>query len=92
MSELPKIKELIANQPSLKVVAFGLEDDDKNWKKEIENYPDFIHVIGLGKWNNPTVKTYGIAATPTYYLLNKEKVIIAKPYEYKDVEITIKDL
>jgi thiol-disulfide isomerase/thioredoxin len=92
LSELPKVKELISNQPNIKVLAFGLEDDSKNWEKEIENYPDFIHVIGLGKWTNPTVQTYGIAATPTYFLLNKDKIITAKPYDYDDLEIILRDL
>jgi thiol-disulfide isomerase/thioredoxin len=92
LNELPKVKELISNHPNIKVVAFGLEDDAKNWKKEIENYPDFINVLGLGKWKNPTVQTYGIAATPTYFLLDRDKIITAKPYDYDDLEIIIKDL
>ena len=92
LNELPKIREMIANKPNLKVVAFGLEDDTIKWSEEIKNYPNFIHVIGLGKWDNQTVQTYGIASTPTYFLLNKEKIIIAKPYEYLDVELTIKNL
>jgi thiol-disulfide isomerase/thioredoxin len=92
LDELPKVKEIIASKPNLKVVAFGLEKDHVKWTEEIKNYPNFTHVIGLGKWGNPTVQTYGIAATPTYFLLNKEKVIIAKPYEYKDLETAIKNL
>ncbi len=92
LKELPKVKELIANKPNLKVIAYGLEDDNIKWSEEVKNYPDFTHVIGLGKWDNQMVQTYGIAATPTYFLLNKEKIIIAKPYEYKDVETAIKNL
>jgi thiol-disulfide isomerase/thioredoxin len=92
LKELPKIKELIATKPSLKVIAYGLENDNIKWSEEIKNYPDFTHVIGLGKWDNQMVQTYGIAATPTYFLLNKEKIIISKPYEYKDVETAIKNL
>ena len=92
LKELPKVKELIATKPNLKVIAYGLEDDNIKWSEEIKNYPDFTHVIGLGKWDNQVVQTYGIAATPTYFLLNKEKIIIAKPYEYKEVETAIKNL
>ncbi|MDP5081259.1 MAG: TlpA family protein disulfide reductase [Winogradskyella sp.] len=92
LAELPKVKELIANVPNLKVVAFGLEDDRTNWSEEIKKYPDFIHVIGLEKWDNEIVQTYGIASTPTYFLLNKEKTIIAKPYDYEEVAVTIKNL
>ncbi len=92
LEELPKVRALVANNPKLKVIAFGLENDTYNWQEEIKKYPDFIHVLGLNKWDNPTVQTYGIAATPTYFVLDNTKIIVAKPYEYKDVEAAIKDL
>lgn len=92
LDELPKVKEMVANKPNLKVVAFGLEKEDNNWDKEIKNYPDFIHQIGLNKWENPTVITYGVSATPMYFLLSADKIIMAKPYEFKDLEVLLKDL
>jgi len=92
LDELPKVKKLVSHKPELKVVAFGLENDAENWTEEIKNYPDFIHVIGLGKWDNPTVKTFGIAATPSYFLLDASKVIIAKPYDYEELKVVLKDL
>ncbi|GAA4241926.1 thioredoxin family protein [Winogradskyella damuponensis] len=92
LSELPKVKEMVANKPNLKVVAFGLEDDKKSWNNEIKNYPDFIHQIGLGKWDNPVVKTYGVSATPIYFLLDSSKIITEKPYELKDLENLLKQL
>tara|TARA_R110002033_G_scaffold43675_8_gene85728 strand:- start:123 stop:1424 length:1302 start_codon:yes stop_codon:yes gene_type:complete len=92
LDELPKVKEMVANKPNLKVVAFGLEKEDNNWDKEIKNYPDFIHQIGLNKWENLTVITYGVSATPMYFLLSADKIIMAKPYEFKDLEVLLKDL
>lgn len=83
LSELPKVKALVADKPNLKVVAFGLEHDEIDWKREIKHYPDFIHQIGLDKWDNPVVRTYGISATPMYFLLNSSKVIMAKPYDFE---------
>ncbi|NNE33328.1 MAG: redoxin family protein [Winogradskyella sp.] len=90
LNELPEVKALAANQPNLKVVAYGLEDNDVMWSEVIKNYPDFIHVFGLGKWENQMVQTYGIAATPTYFLLDSDKVITAKPYDYEDLEKLLK--
>ena len=63
-----------------------------NWSQEIKKYPEFIHTIGLGKWENKTVKTYGIAATPSYFLLDSSKLIVAKPYEFKDLEVILSNL
>jgi thiol-disulfide isomerase/thioredoxin len=92
LNELPKVKELVAEMDNLKVVAFGLEEAPLRWTQEIKKYPDFMHTIGLGKWDNPIVKTYGVAATPTYFLLDKDKKIIAKPYDYSEVESALKAL
>lgn len=92
LNELPKVKELVANKGNLKVVAFGLEEEPSRWTQEIKNYPDFIHTIGLGKWENPIVKTYGVAATPMYFLLSSDKIIMSKPYSFEDLEVVLEDL
>ena len=92
LNELPKVKELVAKKSNVKVVAFGLEEEPSKWTEEIKNYPNFVHTIGLGKWENPIVKTYGIAATPMYFLLSSDKIIMAKPYAFEDLEIVLKDL
>ena len=86
LKELPKVKDLIQTISGTKVIAYGLENDSVNWSKEIKNYPDFIHGIGLGKWENPLVQTFAIAATPTYFVLDANKKIIAKPYDFEGLE------
>ncbi len=92
LNELPQVKKLVANHPELKVVAFGLENEKSHWEKEIKQYPMFIHTKGLNKWENPIVKTYGISATPTYFLLDASKNIVAKPYNYEGLELALKKL
>ena len=92
LNELPKVKALLANKAQIKVVAFGLEDSKSKWSSVIKDYPDFIHTIGLEKWDNPIVTTYGISATPTYFLLDSNKIIKAKPYDYEELEVVLKDL
>ena len=79
LEELPKVKEIIPE--NTKVIAIGIEDDAENWQKAIENYPDFIHVLGLQKWDNEIVKAYNIDATPSFIVLDKDKTIIAKPFD-----------
>ena len=92
MEELPKVKTLVADKPNLKVIAFALEDGKEAWAYTIKNFPDFTHVLGLQRWDNPTVRTYGITSTPTYFLLDQDKTIIAKPYAYEDLEKTLENL
>ncbi len=87
--ELPKVKATIPN--NTKVIAIGLEDDIENWQKEIKNYPNFIHVLGLEKWDNSIADTYNISATPSYILLDKDKNIIAKPFDFEDLEKVLRN-
>jgi len=86
LNELPEVMKLTATKPNLKVIAFGLEEDEENWQKEIKNLPDFMHVIGLDKWNNTIAKAYNIKSTPSYFLLDKDKKITAKPYDVEALE------
>lgn len=90
LKELPKVKELITTVSNTKVVTIGLEKDATDWTEEIKNYPDFVHGIGLGKWENPLVQTYAIAATPTYFVLEADKKIVAKPYDIEGLEAFFK--
>jgi len=81
MQEIPQLQKFIKAQPKgkLQVVAIGLEDSPNNWKKLIATYPEFINVLGLGKWTNKLGVLYNVNATPTYFVLDKDKKIIAKP-------------
>jgi protein-disulfide isomerase len=36
-------------------------------------------VLGLGKWTNKLGVLYNVNATPTYFILDKDKKIIDKP-------------
>ena len=85
LHEIPQLEAFVKtqNEGKLKIVAVGLEDDDKNWSSKIQEFPDFIHVLGLGKWDNEIGNMYDIKATPTYFILDKNKRIVAKPYDFK---------
>ncbi|NRA91156.1 MAG: TlpA family protein disulfide reductase [Psychroserpens sp.] len=83
LDELPKLKTLLADRSEIKVIAIGLEDETEGWKQLIPEYPDFIHVLGSGKWENPIANAYGVSSTPSLILLDQDKKIIAKPYDVK---------
>jgi len=87
LEELPKLQNFISkiNADELKVIAFALEDDDKQWSKGILNFPDFTHVLGLGKWENEIGNAYNVTSTPTYYVLDEDKNILAKPIDFEEL-------
>jgi len=87
--ELPIVKSLLSK--NIKVVAIGIEDDTLSWQKAIKNFPNFIHVLALEKWNNPIVNAYSVNATPTYFLLDADKKIIAKPFDLEALKGALKE-
>ncbi|NIX63363.1 TlpA family protein disulfide reductase [Gaetbulibacter sp. S0825] len=83
LQEIPQLQAHLKslNNPDYKVIAVGLEDDTYLWEREIAKYPEFLHVLGMGKWENKIGNSYNVNATPTYFVLNNEKKILAKPYD-----------
>ena len=88
LEQLPKLKSLIQTLDSTeyKVIAIGLEDNEIKWENEILKYPEFTHIIKLGKWENEVVKTYGLTSTPTYFVLDKDKKFVAKPENLEELK------
>ena len=79
LNELPQLHKAINN--NIKVIAIGLEDEPGFWTETIKQFPKFTHVYGKGKWNNAIGNAYNVNSTPSYYLLDKNKLIKAKPYD-----------
>lgn len=88
LKEMPELKKYVSTleEGKLKVIAVGLEEDPYRWNSETSYYPDFIHVYGEGKWDNVIGDAYGVAATPTYFILDKNKKIIEKPYDFETLK------
>lgn len=85
LREIPVLYNHTKNSKNTKVIAFSLENNDKEWKKHKAKYPKWHNVIGLKKWENPIARTYQIYSTPTYIILDKNKKIIAKPETLSEV-------
>ena len=87
LKELPDVYKNLKDNEKIHVIAFGIEDNDmlENWRIKKELFPKWTHIFGKGKWRNPVAKKYALLATPTYFVLDKDKKIIAKPEQEKDL-------
>ena len=88
LDEIPQLQKFIKSykKTKIKVIAVGLEDDNKAWKEKIKFFPEFINVLGLGKWDNEIGNKYGVKETPTYFVLDKDKRIIDKPNDFEELK------
>ncbi len=85
LKELPALHKELKDNEDIKVIAVGLENDDISWNIESRKLSNFEHAIALGKWDSEYAKIFDIHATPTYFILDKDKQIIAKPESDKEV-------
>ncbi|QTD36179.1 TlpA family protein disulfide reductase [Polaribacter batillariae] len=86
LKEIPLLHKFLQDKTGVKVVAFSLEKNDFGWKNMKATLPNWHHILGLNKWENKIARTYNIMATPTYFILDKNKKIIAKPETLEDLK------
>lgn len=86
LQEIPKLYEFSLGNKALHVVAVALEDNDKAYVPFAKKLTSWTNILGLKKWENETAKAYNISSTPTYFILDKDKKIIAKPEHFEDVK------
>tara|TARA_R110001583_G_scaffold176620_1_gene331363 strand:+ start:12762 stop:14102 length:1341 start_codon:yes stop_codon:yes gene_type:complete len=84
--EVPQLYELTKDNPTIKVIAFAMEKDELGFNHHTQKFEKWTNILGLGKWDNPITKNYNIVSTPTYFILDANKRIIAKPEFFKDVK------
>jgi thiol-disulfide isomerase/thioredoxin len=86
LQEIPKLYEFTMGNAAIHVIAVALEDHKKDYEQFAAKLPSFTNILGLKKWENEMAKSYKIIATPTYFILDKEKRIVAKPEHFEDVK------
>jgi thiol-disulfide isomerase/thioredoxin len=86
LREIPELNAFTQNKKHIKVIAFGMEENEKDWEKHILKLKGWHHILGMGKWENPTASAYQIYSTPTYIVLDNTKKIIAKPETLEELK------
>ena len=92
LREVPEIYEYMEGKTNTKVIAFAMETSDDVWSNYQLKMPGWHHVLGLGKWENPTARTYQINSTPSYFVLGMDKQIISIPETIDDLKFVIREL
>jgi thiol-disulfide isomerase/thioredoxin len=84
--EIPIFYDFIKDVSNIKVIAIGLEDEKSAWEEMAGGYDKFINILDLDKWESKRVQDFGIVNIPNYFVLDKEKVIIAKPEDIEELK------
>ncbi len=89
VKEIPELYKFMQTHKEVSVISFGIEDDAAEWTAFVKDLPEWHNAIGTHpdyKFDNETVKKYNLLGTPTYFILDKDKKIIAMPDHEEDVE------
>ena len=92
LREVPEIFDYMKGKTNTKVIAFAMETSAKTWTNYQLKMPGWHHVLGLGKWENTTARTYQINSTPTYFVLGMDKEIISIPKTLDDLKLVLREL
>ncbi|MCF6297682.1 MAG: TlpA family protein disulfide reductase [Flavobacteriaceae bacterium] len=85
--EIPELHKLIKNISNIKVLAIGLEDEKIGWENMVKDYTKFTNILDLKKWDSKRVEDYGFHSIPSYFILDKEKIIVAKPENIEGLKL-----
>lgn len=95
VDEIPKTKKAIEDfqnankEKSLASVFISLDNEEKVWKEFVEKngLGSYIHLCDFKGWKGGIVKRYNVFATPTMFLLDKDKRIINKPENTEQLKV-----
>ena len=91
---MPKIKQIYDNQKPkrMEIYSVSIDTSKVEWTTFLkEEKLNWINVSDLKGFNSKSADEYNIFATPTMFLLDKEKNIIAKPVSYRELEQDLKN-
>src|ERR1035437_6942394 len=86
---MPKINGLYKNQDKwkMKILAISIDTSRTDWLNFVrKNNFNLINVSDLKGWNGKAAQDYYLYATPTMFLINNKREIIAKPTKVGEVE------
>ena len=86
IAELPKLLEKYSALKGMnaEIIALSLDSEQKSYQDKAGSLP-WINDAELRGWYSSYAETYGVNATPTYFVLDSSNKIIAKPDHAEDV-------
>jgi peroxiredoxin len=89
---LPDIHDIyVKNEKSkLEIIAISLDKEKAEWEKAVKELGfTWINCCDLKSWDSPSAIDYNVYATPSMFLLDKNKKIVAKPITFNELKNTL---
>ncbi len=84
---MPVINSYYDGGKNFEVIAISIDESEKDLMNSLaETSYNWINIAELKGWNGDIVEEYGIVATPSIFVLDKNKIIIGKPIGKKELD------
>ena len=82
---LKHLRNFLDENNNFSLVAVSVKGDLRKIKNLVkkEKIDGYFYHDGL-EWDSPVISDYAVTATPTFFLLDKDKKIIYKPFDFKE--------
>lgn len=83
---MPVINSFYGDGSNFNVIAISIDESEDDLRESVaESNYNWTNIAEFKGWNGDIVEEYGIAATPTIFVLDENKKIIGKPVGKKEV-------
>lgn len=94
LAMMPKVLEYYHNQDPkrVEIVAIAIDTSKVLWTQAVETEGlDWINLSDLKGFDGEAADSYNIYATPTMFLLDRNKTIVGKPISYRELEVVLRE-
>jgi peroxiredoxin len=91
---LPKINEIYNNvgRTKLEILAVSLDENKQEWESTVNELNfNWVNLSDLKGWDSNAAVDYNVYATPTMFLLDSKKNIVAKPITFNELNIALRE-
>lgn len=89
---LTNIRKNLDLENEYELVTFVIADSEKEVRRELKKLKlKGVHCYDESRWEGRAFLDYHVVSTPTAFVLDRDKTIIAKPYDWQDMKKVLKD-
>ena len=92
---MPEIQKIYTqkDKSKLEIIAVSLDKEKADWEKSVKELNlTWLNCCDLKSWDSQAAIDYNVYATPTMFLLDKNKKIIAKPITLNELKAELKKI
>lgn len=93
LATLPKIHNLYKSSidpRKMEIVAYSIDTSKNDWLEAIDaGAYSWVNVSELKGWDSKAAVDYNLYATPTMFLLDKDKNIVSKPITFDELKVAL---